>query len=73
MAALLVDGRTCFYRLEGERGKPVLVLAHPVGADHGIWDQVVPACTRHFQVLRYDLRGHGASSAGAGDCSVAML
>lgn len=73
MAAVRIDGRSCFYRLEGEGGKPVLVLSHPVGADHGIWDQVVARFTPHFQVLRYDLRGHGASEVAAGDCSVAML
>jgi len=62
-----------YYRLEGHADFPALVLLHPIGADHSIWDLVVPALTQHFQVLRYDLRGHGGTDAPAGECDLQQL
>ncbi|MBM3725762.1 MAG: 3-oxoadipate enol-lactonase [Acidobacteria bacterium] len=61
------------YRLEGCSGNPLLVLVHSLGASHGMWDLQMPAFTRYFQVLRVDLRGHGASDAPAGDYTIAQL
>ena len=46
---------------------------HALGADHGMWDPQMPALLRYFQVLRLDLRGHGASDAPAGDYTIAQL
>jgi 3-oxoadipate enol-lactonase / 4-carboxymuconolactone decarboxylase len=62
-----------FYRLEGIAGRPVLVLSHSIGTDHGMWDVQVPDLLPYFQVLRYDTRGHGASDAPKGEYSVAQL
>jgi 3-oxoadipate enol-lactonase/4-carboxymuconolactone decarboxylase len=66
-------GCRIYYRLEGSPHKPLLVLAHSLGADHGLWDPQMPALLRCFQVLRLDLRGHGASDAPAGDYTIAQL
>jgi 3-oxoadipate enol-lactonase/4-carboxymuconolactone decarboxylase len=38
-----------------------------------MWDLQVNDLLPHFQVLRYDTRGHGASDAPAGEYSVEML
>jgi len=62
-----------FYRLEGQHGKPVLLLSHSLGADHGMWAPQMPDLLYHFQVLRYDTRGHGASSVPQGEYSVELL
>ncbi len=62
-----------FYRLEGNAGRPVLILSHSIGIDHTMWDLQVADLLPHFQVLRYDTRGHGASDAPAGEYSVEML
>ena len=61
------------YRLEGDRSLPALVLIHPVGADHGIWDKLVPLLTSQFCVLRYDLRGHGGSHVGSEEYQLPQL
>ncbi|MEM8685772.1 MAG: alpha/beta fold hydrolase [Pseudomonadota bacterium] len=45
---------------------PNLVLIHGVGSQHGDWDGVVRALNGRFSILRYDLRGHGASAAPEG-------
>jgi 3-oxoadipate enol-lactonase/4-carboxymuconolactone decarboxylase len=62
-----------FYRLEGNAGLPVLMLSHAIGTDHAMWDPQVPDLLSYFQVLRYDIRGHGASDVPAGDYSIAQL
>ena len=62
-----------FYRLEGNAGLPLLMLSHSIGADHAMWDPQVPDLLPCFQILRYDIRGHGASDAPAGDYSIAQL
>ncbi|HEX6894001.1 MAG TPA: 3-oxoadipate enol-lactonase [Bryobacteraceae bacterium] len=62
-----------FYRLEGIPGRPVLMLSHSISTDHSLWDPQMPDLLRHFQVLRYDTRGHGATDAPAGEYSVEQL
>jgi 3-oxoadipate enol-lactonase len=49
---------------------PVLLLSNSLGTDHAMWDPQIAGLTRHFRVLRYDQRGHGASDAPAGAYSM---
>lgn len=42
---------------------PWLLLAHSLATDLTLWDEQMPALTRRFKVCRFDLRGHGVSSA----------
>lgn len=65
----LADGELN-YRLEGPAGAPVLVLSNSLGTDLHMWDAQIPAFTEHFQVLRYDTRGHGASLVSEGPYSI---
>ncbi|MBU1331262.1 MAG: 3-oxoadipate enol-lactonase [Gammaproteobacteria bacterium] len=58
------------YLLEGPAGAPVLVLSNSLGTDLGMWDAQILALTQHFQVLRYDTRGHGASLVSEGPYSI---
>jgi 3-oxoadipate enol-lactonase/4-carboxymuconolactone decarboxylase len=67
------QGCRIYYRLEGSPDKPLLVLVHALGTDHGLWDPQMHALLRHFQVFRPDLRGHGASDAPAGDYTISQL
>jgi len=62
-----------FYRLEGTPEQPVLVLSHSIGIDHAMWAPQVPDLLPHFQVLRYDTRGHGASEVTKGEYSIELL
>jgi 3-oxoadipate enol-lactonase len=68
-----VDGARLYYRLEGCDGRPVLVLSSSIGADHGMWAQQMPDLLQHFQVLRYDTRGLGASDAPRAEYSIEQL
>jgi 3-oxoadipate enol-lactonase / 4-carboxymuconolactone decarboxylase len=62
-----------FYRLQGNTGRPVLILSHSIGTDHAMWELQVTDLLSHFQVLRYDIRGHGASDTTEGEYSIEML
>ena len=73
MPFAISEGARIFYRLEGAPEKPLLVLAHSLGVDHGLWDPQMPALLRYLQVLRVDLRGHGASDSPAGDYTIEQL
>ena len=42
-----------------------LVLLHGIGLDRRSWDPVVPALSRHFDVIAVDLPGFGASAPAA--------
>ena len=68
-----LDNARAFYRLEGNAGRPVLMLSHSIGSDHAMWDSQVPDLLPYFQILRYDIRGHGASDAPAGEYTVEQL
>jgi 3-oxoadipate enol-lactonase/4-carboxymuconolactone decarboxylase len=68
-----IDNIRLFYRLEGKPDQPVLILSHSIGADHGMWAPQVEDLLPHFQVLRYDTRGHGASDVPQGEYSIERL
>ena len=68
-----VNGTRIFYRLEGQPGKPVLVFSHSIGTDHGMWGLQAADLLPHFQILRYDTRGHGASDVPTGEYSIELL
>lgn len=68
-----VNDTRMFYRLQGNAGRPVLVLSHSIGTDHAMWDLQVSDLLPQFQLLRYDTRGHGASDSAQGEYSVEML
>ena len=73
MPFVTVDGLRHYYRLTGPSARPVLMMSHSLGLDHGMWDPQAADLERHVQVLRYDLRGHGGSDAPPGDYSIAGL
>jgi 3-oxoadipate enol-lactonase/4-carboxymuconolactone decarboxylase len=69
----IIHNARMFYRLQGNSGRPVLILSHSISTDHAMWDLQVENLLPHFQILRYDTRGHGASEATAGEYSIEML
>jgi 3-oxoadipate enol-lactonase/4-carboxymuconolactone decarboxylase len=73
MPFIQTPGGPCYYRLDGPDDKPLLVLSHALGFDHGMWDAQVAALAPHARILRYDTRGHGASAAPPGDYTIASL
>ncbi|MDT3398165.1 4-carboxymuconolactone decarboxylase [Streptomyces sp. B1866] len=57
---------TLQHRIDGPEdnpGAPVLVLGPSLGTTWHMWDRQIPALSRRWRVLRYDLPGHGGSPA----------
>ena len=73
MPLITGGGTTTFYRLSGHDDRPVLILSHSLGQDHGMWDAQAADLSEHFRVLRYDIRGHGASGVSEGDYRINQL
>jgi 3-oxoadipate enol-lactonase / 4-carboxymuconolactone decarboxylase len=73
MPFISIDGTPLFYRLEGADDLPTLVLAHSIGSDHSLWQPQLADLLRFFRVLRFDVRGHGASGVTEGDYSLDLL
>ena len=66
----LGDGTRLAYRIDGPSDKPTLVLANSIATTLHMWDAQVPDLSRHFRVVRYDMRGHGASGVPPGAYSI---
>lgn len=49
---------------------PAVVLSNSLGTDHRMWDAQLAELEKHFTVVRYDTRGHGASPVPTGPYSI---
>lgn len=67
------DNIILHYRIDGNDGLPLLVLSNGLGTELSMWDPQIPALSREFRVLRYDTRGHGASSTPSESLSIEHL
>ncbi len=70
-----VNGIDIAYRIEGDAAptRPWLCFAHALGHDHSMWDAQVETFRRGCNILRYDLRGHGRSSAPSGEYTLEQM
>ncbi len=59
--------------VDGPREAPVAILSNSLGTDLRMWDPLMPELTKHFRVIRYDSRGHGASPADEGPYTIEKL
>ena len=59
------------YEIAGEG--PWLTMSHSLACNLNMWDPQMPVLTKKFKVLRYDTRGHGQSSAPAGEYTLEQL
>jgi 3-oxoadipate enol-lactonase len=56
--------------LTGPEGAPAVLLAPSLGTELSMWDPQAEALAQHFRVIRFDLRGHGQSSAPDGPYTI---
>lgn len=72
-SVIRLPGQEVAYRLEGGKGAPVVLLVHGILTDHRAWDAVAADLAADFAVLRYDVRGHGGSTAPPAPYTMAQL
>lgn len=61
------------YEISGKEGAPAVVLSHSLACSLFMWEPQLKPLEEHFQVLRYDTRGHGLSDAPEGDYTIEQL
>ena len=59
------------YVIEGEG--PWLTMSHSLACNLSMWDPQMELLKKSYKVLRFDTRGHGASSAPAGSYTLEQL
>jgi 3-oxoadipate enol-lactonase len=67
------DGCIIHVEVEGPQDGPVLMLSNSLGTNLHMWEDQVPAWSRHFRLIRYDRRGHGKSSVPKGRYTMERL
>ncbi|HEY1748672.1 MAG TPA: 3-oxoadipate enol-lactonase [Xanthobacteraceae bacterium] len=73
MPDINADGCTIHVEVEGPPDAPVLMLSNSLDTNMHMWDDQVPAFTRHFRLVRFDRRGHGKSAVPKGPYSMERL
>jgi len=61
------------YELTGQAEAPVVMLSHSLASSMVMWNPQLESLEAHFNVLRYDMRGHGDSEAPDGAYTLALL
>ncbi|MFP4160306.1 MAG: 3-oxoadipate enol-lactonase [Desulfobacterales bacterium] len=61
------------FEVAGRESGPVVICSHCLAGNINIWDPQVKALEKDYRILRYDLRGHGQTSAPEGDYTMEML
>ena len=67
------DDATISYEVDGDPTAPVLLLVNSIGSTRDMWARQMPAFTSAWRVIRYDARGHGASSVPRGPYTLDQL
>ena len=67
------NGARISYTVEGPADCPTLLFINSIGTTRDLWLPQVPALVGTYRVIRYDARGHGASSVPKGNYSIAQL
>lgn len=73
MLMIDVRGEAFHVRINGAEDAPCLLLSHSLSADMSMWDEQVARWSRHWRVVRYDQRGHGASVVSQGPYAIDQL
>lgn len=68
-----INGTELFIAVSGQDDKPALILNHSLATSHEMWGLQLPIFARHFRVVAFDMRGHGASAAPSGAYTLDQL
>jgi 3-oxoadipate enol-lactonase len=68
-----VNGILVHYSLEGPPDVPTLMFGNGLATSTEMWDEQARYFSQHWQVLRYDTRGHGSTGASEPPYSAEQL
>ncbi len=68
---ITANGIEIHYTLAGDG--PVVTLSHSLACNLSMWDDQLSALTSRYRVLNFDTRGHGQTSAPAGQYTLEQL
>lgn len=71
MTSVLTNDIMTYYEIHGQ-GEP-LVLIHGAGASHDMWKPQVEHFSEEYQVVTYDVRGHGQSQGSDSNYSCELF
>ena len=69
----IANGINMNFELSGKKDAPVVMLSHSLASCLAMWDSQSEVLETHYQVLRYDTRGHGKTDAPSGKYTLDML
>lgn len=64
---------TLFVTESGPVNTPAIIFSNSLGATHRMWDAVVAELSSDFRCIRYDTRGHGASTVSRNSFEIEAL
>jgi len=70
---ITANGIRMNYEISGKEGAPVVLLSHSLGSSLVMWGPQMESLRTHFQVLRYDTRGHGGTESPSGPYTLETL
>ncbi|GGK63067.1 3-oxoadipate enol-lactonase [Rufibacter glacialis] len=73
MPTIRLNNFHCFYTYEDFGNQDVLVFSNSLGTDHTMWEPQLDILSHHFNILRYDTRGHGQSTIEQDTLTIAEL
>lgn len=65
MAILERDGLGIYYEIHGDASHPTILLSHGYSATSDMWRSQIAALQDRYQVVVWDMRGHGSSASPA--------
>jgi 3-oxoadipate enol-lactonase len=73
MPSIDAGGIRIHHAVSGREDGPAVLFSNSLGSSLRMWDKVLPALEAEYRVLRYDTRGHGASSVPSGSYTLDQL
>ena len=71
MPEMHINSINLYYEITGQ-GEP-LFLIHGLGSSCRDWEKQLPAFSKHYQVITFDLRGHGQTQKPPGPYSMSLF
>jgi 3-oxoadipate enol-lactonase len=70
MSKIQLTNFICHYKYENFGHEKTLVLSNSLGTNFSMWEDNIAVLSHHFNILRYDKRGHGESTINQNKVSI---